>query len=194
MVSSRNGVNLNNVEKEKVSLNIGTYLSSRTRSGRWPVWAAALLQLALWNKFIAGSCGGLPMTTCVVLHLGVSALALVLLWALTRWLRRGRGLAASFLACVAMALVPPVATIWLLYAGPQLISLQIDGLGQIFMVALWVALSAWPYWFGAGVGLDQPNCSLPPTTASCAPGDPSLQIWRCQPLVPVAAMPVHPAL
>lgn len=92
------------------------------------------------------------MTTFIALHLAVSVLALVVLWVLTRWLRRGLGLAVGFLMCLAMALVPPVAAIWLLYAAPQITSFQTDGLGQIFLVALWVALSAWPYWLSAGVG------------------------------------------
>ena len=81
----------------------------------------------------------------VALHSAMSSMALVLLWGLARWMHRDHGLAAGLSACLAMALSLPVAAIWLFYAVPQLLSLRIDGLGQILLVALWVALSAWPF-------------------------------------------------
>jgi hypothetical protein len=107
--------------------------------------------LSTWNYFIAGSWGGMSTASFVALHSAMSSLALVLLWGLARWMHRDHGLAAGLSACLAMALSLPVAAIWLVYAVPQLLSLRIDGLGQILLVALWVALSAWPYWLGTGL-------------------------------------------
>lgn len=119
---------------------------------RWPLAAASLLHLLLWNYFIAGSWGGMSTGSAVALHCAVSALALIVLWFLARWMSRGRGLTACLIVCLAMALLLPTTAIWLFYAAPQLHSLRTDGLGQILLAASWVTLSAWPYWLGAGLG------------------------------------------
>ncbi len=95
-----------------------------------------MLHLSAWNYFIAGSWGGMSTASFVALHSAMSSLALVLLWRLSRWMHRDHGLAAGLSACLAMALSLPVAAIWLTYAVPQLLSLRLDGLGQILLVAL----------------------------------------------------------
>lgn len=118
-----------------------------------PILMAVFLNLVVWNYFVSGSWGTFfSVGYFIVIHIAISSIVVLLLWLLARsFLRLKKNIFLLLPVSILAAYLPPVITIWLTYAAPQLLALQFEGLSILLHVAVVTAATSWYFWIPLGV-------------------------------------------
>ena len=117
-----------------------------------PILMAVFLNLAVWNYVISGSWGSFfSLDYFIAIHLAISGIVVLLLWLLARKFSHSKKTSLLLLLSILAAYLPPVITIWLTFAAPQLLALQFKGLSTLFLVAILTAATNWYFWVPLGV-------------------------------------------
>jgi len=117
-----------------------------------PLLTTVFLNLVVWNYFISGSWGTFfSLGYFIGIHLTISSMIVLLLWLLAHWFLSSKNTPHLVLLSMLVAYLPPAITVWLIYAVPQLLELQFEGLLTLLLVAIITAATSWKFWIPLGV-------------------------------------------
>ena len=113
---------------------------------------AILLNLIVWNYFISGSWGPFfSLGYFIVIHIITSCVVVFLLWLLSRRFLRSNKPPHLMLLSILVAYLTPAISVYLIWAVPQLLALEFEGLSDLLLVAVLTATISFYYWVPLGI-------------------------------------------
>ena len=113
---------------------------------------AVILNLIVWNYFVSGSWGPFfSLGYFIVIHIIISCVVVLLLWLLSRRFLRSNKPTHLMLLSILAAYLTPAITVYLIWAVPQLLALEFEGLSDLLLVAVLTATISFYYWIPLGI-------------------------------------------